>query len=221
MKLIAAVNMRKISLQNLSCHRGGYPILKNICLDIEPGQTLRVIGPNGCGKSTFLKTVVGLLESPGKTIRYGDQRIHNDDFIFLDHLPLMKNNLTTQENLNFWSGIYHSSALDLTNAMQVFGLHTLLHTPFHALSCGQQKRLQLALILLKKSPIWILDEPLAGLDTHYQQRLATMVKTHNDHQGIVLYASHDPIPGIRDCTIEIHPFQPQVYTDDLDDFAAA
>lgn len=208
MRPIGVVPMHPINISNLSCNRADNPILQGVNIEIQSGQVLRLTGPNGCGKSTFLKSIAGLLPIKQGTILLNQRALHAQDFIFLDHKPLMKSALTIAENLAFWSEIFQAPKMALDQAIQILGLYHLLHTPVEVLSCGQKKRAQLSTLYLKQSPLWLLDEPLLGLDDRHQVILGQMVQNHISDGGITLYASHEAIPGILDETFSLSSFAP-------------
>lgn len=203
MRLIVGANMSKIEVSNLTVLRGGIPIVQDISLAIGVGEAVRLTGPNGCGKSTLLRAMVGLLSSLCGSVTFQGRHLQPDDFVFLDHKLLMKDRLSVSENLAFWQGILMATDERLDESIAQWGLSTLLHLPFGILSAGQKKRVQLSLLTLSSVLIWILDEPLLSLDLAYVGALSGVAQAHISCGGMFLYASHDPLPGLTEQSINI------------------
>ena len=83
--------------------------------------------------------------------------------------------------------------------MVAFDLNALAHRPARTLSAGQRRRVALARVMLTQAPLWLLDEPLNGLDTAAQQAFRTVLQRHLDHGGLAIAATHADlgIPGAR------------------------
>lgn len=195
--------MKRIEITDLACQRGGRTLFSQLDYSINTGQTLRLVGPNGCGKTSLLRTIAGRLRLQHGQILYDGKQLTPEDTLYLDHKSLTKDALTVQENLQFWADIFQATPDQLKSAYQHMGLTNLSLLPAGTLSSGQKKRVQLALLCLQQAPIWLLDEPLLSLDKTYAQRLGDLVQTHLGHGGIVIYASHEPIPNLKEKELDI------------------
>jgi heme exporter protein A len=187
--------MRLIA-QNLSGGRGGETLFSGIDFDLGPGDSLIVTGPNGSGKSTLLRTIAGLLPQEGGTLRLeGDEEWTTvaSACHYLGHLNAMKTALTVQENLAFWSAFLGHNRMRMADALERVGLGGLGHLPFGYLSTGQKRRAALARLLLASRPIWLLDEPTAGLDAASEEMFAALAKEHLGAGGILIAATHQPL----------------------------
>lgn len=203
MKRIVVENMNKIEANNLACVRGGLNLFSGLNFCIEAGQALRIVGKNGCGKSSLLRIIAGLLEpSKGQLTK-----IKSASLLFLDHKLLMKTELSVIENLEFWFDIFNSKQQQNLTALKSLNLSPLLTMPFKYLSSGQKKRVQLALLFLKPAPIWVLDEPLLSLDNEHINVLKNIVNQHLLNGGLLIYASHDAIPDITEQTLNLEEFR--------------
>jgi heme exporter protein A len=204
MKLIDGRSMNKIELADVACIRGGRLLFSGLSLQVGPSlKVLRLTGPNGCGKSSLLKIIAGLLPMAKGCVSFQGEPLKSEDIIFLDYKPILKPLLTVLENLKFWADLYGVSQANLELASESLGLVPLLHMPFNVLSSGQKKRAQLALLYLKPAKVWILDEPLLSLDHTYANRLGDIVKGYMCNGGIVVYASHDALQGFADITLDL------------------
>ncbi|WP_054944240.1 heme ABC exporter ATP-binding protein CcmA [Novosphingobium sp. KN65.2] len=178
-----------IVVRDLACRRGDRLLFRNLSLSLNAGQALQVAGSNGIGKSSLLRIVAGLapafagsVESQG-TIGLVDERPALDP-----HLPLGK-------ALTFWQGIDGA----VGNELSRLGLADLLDVPVRYLSTGQKKRAALSRLIGQKAPIWLLDEPLNGLDGHAVELTEQLAAEHCAAGGIALIASHQPfsLPGME------------------------
>ncbi|MFC5384856.1 heme ABC exporter ATP-binding protein CcmA [Aquamicrobium segne] len=185
---------------NLSAERGGDPIFAQISFTVESGQALVITGPNGSGKSTLLRVIAGLLPAMEGQMRLegaGDNwptpaaACH-----YVGHLNAMKTALSVNENLQFWQHFMGEPALGIAEALDEVELGHVGHLPFGYLSTGQKRRAALARLLTSHRPVWLLDEPTAGLDKASETRLAALMKRHLDTSGIILAATHLPL-GIK------------------------
>ncbi len=197
--------MNKIELVNLTCVRGGIELFTNLSACVEAGQVMRLTGPNGCGKSSLLKIITGRLEASQGTVHHNGKPLNCQDVMFLDHKPVVKSVLSVQENLEFWARLYDTKS-KLPLAYKAFGLEPLLYTNAGMLSSGQKKRVQLALLLLKSAKLWLLDEPLLSLDSKYVDRLGEIIQSHVGAGGMVIYASHEPVPNISETILDVSAY---------------
>src|SRR5690606_30582420 len=132
------------------------------------GGGLVVTGPNGSGKSTLLRIVAGLLPPAAGLIRLEDAPAGFEGVAaachYLGHANAMKTALTVDENLRFWRGFSGEPHLEVEEAREMVGLPETGHLPYGYLSTGQRRRVSIARLLVSYRPVWLLDEPTAGLD---------------------------------------------------------
>ncbi len=188
--------MRLIA-EKLGGERGGQPVFSAIDIDLGEGEGLVVTGPNGSGKSTLLRVIAGLLPQSSGSIRL---EAASDEFPsvasashYLGHLNALKPAMTVTENLCFWRDFCGAPGLDPAEALERVELGTVGHLPYGYLSTGQRRRISLAKLLVSWRPIWLLDEPSAGLDAASERRLAELMKGHLDDGGIIVAATHLPL----------------------------
>ena len=159
-------------------------LFEGLSLSLAAGEAAVLRGPNGAGKSSLLRLVAGLLRPAGGTVTSEGRIALADDALALDaELPLKR-------ALNFWAAI-DGGAVDA--ALDAMALTPLSEVPVRMLSTGQRKRASLARVIASGAEIWLLDEPLNGLDAAAIERLDRVMADHRAAGGIALAASHLPI----------------------------
>ena len=180
--------MRMIA-EGLSGERGGEPVFSGISFALADGEGLLVTGPNGSGKSTLLRIVAGLLPSAGGSIEIADADVRWPDIAsachYLGHQNALKPALSVRENLGFWRDYMGEPHLAVTEALEMVGLDEIGHLPLGYLSTGQKRRIAIARLLVSYRPVWLLDEPTAGLDRASEKQFADLMQASRRRR-------HDP-----------------------------
>ncbi|RUX03395.1 MAG: heme ABC exporter ATP-binding protein CcmA [Mesorhizobium sp.] len=200
--------MRLIA-ENLGGERGGEAVFSCIGFALEAGQALVVTGPNGSGKSTLLRVIAGLLpKAEGRLLLEGG----GDEFPsiasachYLGHQNAMKTALSVAENLRFWLEFQGEGRLGVEEALETVGLGGIGHLPFGYLSTGQRRRAAIAKLLVSHRPLWLLDEPTAGLDKASEGRFARLMSGHCAEGGMIVAATHLPLglEGARELQMRV------------------
>lgn len=205
--------LKSLTLSDITCQRGGRVLFQNFSLAVPAGTVLRLTGVNGAGKSSLLRMMAGALAMTAGKIFFGDENIsekdgvdHAQDYAFLPSedrdLKLLE---TVRENMQFWSTLWkiEDEVAAVTAALAQMGLSALADLPVRVLSAGQKRRVSIARVLMKQSPLWLLDEPFNALDYAAAQSLVTAVQDHAAAGGIVVMAAHH-VPEIdRMTTVKI------------------
>lgn len=168
--------------EELALIRGGRMLFQRLQLQLDAGDALHVVGPNGSGKSSLIRLVAGLLRPSAGRIARADAALADEGLALDRELPLGK-------ALAFWAGPR------LTQALAALALEDLADVPVRLLSTGQAKRARLARVVASGSPLWLLDEPLNGLDSKGVAELDCAIAAHRAGGGAVLAASHLPLAG--------------------------
>lgn len=191
----------RLVAEALSCTRGGRILFRGLAFTLEPGQAGLLTGPNGVGKSSLLRLIAGLLKPSAGSCAAPETKALCDDRLALDeHLPL-------EQALRFWAKLDGRDDADVASAMARAGLSHLGEVPIRYFSTGQRQRARLARTYLTNARLWLLDEPANGLDTDSVAQLGTALQQHLDTGGIILAASHIPLPIAFDFTLKLEPLE--------------
>ena len=187
----------RLLAENLGGERGGETVFSGIHFALAQGQALIVTGPNGSGKSTLLRVVAGLLPvAEGRvSIEGGGEDFPTVAAVchYLGHLNAMKTALSVTENLRFWRDFSGAGVASVEEALETVGLGSIGHLPFGYLSTGQRRRAAIAKLLVSHRPLWLLDEPTAGLDKASEARFAALMTKHCEEGGMIVAATHLPL----------------------------
>ena len=178
----------RLSASQIACRRGDRVLFRGLSLNLAAGSAVQVAGANGLGKSSLIRILAGLLPAYAGTVtREGAAGLIDERPALDPHQPLGK-------ALQFWAAI-DCTGLDATERL---GLSGLLEVPVRYLSTGQKKRAALARLVAQAAPIWLLDEPLNGLDSTAVALVEGIAAEHVGAGGICIIASHQSfvLPGM-------------------------
>ncbi|UVI40470.1 heme ABC exporter ATP-binding protein CcmA [Qipengyuania spongiae] len=172
----------RLAATNLACRRGDRLLFRGLSLELGAGDALHVTGANGVGKSSLIRILAGLLRPfAGAIAREGRVALVDERLALDETVPL-------GTALGFWSRLDRSLP-----TLDRVGLADLADVPVRFLSTGQRKRAALARLLAAQAPIWLLDEPLNGLDDEGKRLVEGLISDHCADGGLCLAASHQPI----------------------------
>lgn len=190
-----------MKIENLNVSLGGRRVLRDVSLEVEPGQLLGLIGPNGAGKTTLLRAITGLIPIESGSISLGDARLgyvpqHRDiawDYpVSVDHV--VATSLATKRRLSSadWSDVY--------DALDHVGMLDFRERILAELSGGQKQRVLVARALVTKPNVLLLDEPFTGLDHPNQDSLSDLFVGLAATGTSIIMSTHDLNQAIDMCT---------------------
>ncbi len=194
----------KLTANAVACRRGDRLLFRGLSFELSGGDALHITGANGTGKTTLIRVLGGL------TTPYAGDVTREGMLGLLDERPALDPDLPLGKALAFWTKIDSAApGGDVSDARRVLGLEPLLEVPVRYLSTGQRKRAGLAALMGRDAKIWLLDEPLSGLDVAAIDQVTGLIADHVARGGIALIASHQvlAIEGLR--TLELGDYAPR------------
>ena len=188
----------RIAAIDLACRRGDRLLFAGLSFALEGGQALQLVGSNGIGKSSLIRILAGLLPPFAGTIE------REGALGLVDERPALDPHLPLGQALALWQRL--DGAHD--NQAERLGLAGLNEVPVRYLSTGQEKRAALARLIGQAAPIWLLDEPLNGLDSKGAALIEEIVSEHCRAGGIAVIASHQPFALAGMLRISLSDFLP-------------
>ncbi len=189
----------ELVVDNLTCARGGVPVLAGVTFTVPQGAGLQLQGPNGAGKTTLLRTIAGL-----QPMLAGRISVPPETIAYAAHADGVKAMLSVGENLAFWAAIHGVVGIDA--ALDAMNLRALVDRPAAHLSAGQRRRLGLARLLVTGRKVWLLDEPTVSLDVASVGLFGDVVRGHLAQGGIAVMASHVGL-GVVASVLDLGPFK--------------
>lgn len=189
-----------IKLQDVSKSYGSIKVLENFAHDFEAGSIICILGRSGCGKSTLLKIIALITQPDQGKVTINDkstaklnaaelEELRRNNIAYSFQEPLLIPYLTALENLTWVIEVQNDEAVE---ALSQLGLSKRLDHQASKLSVGEQKRVDLARALLKKSKLLVADEPLSSLDPATGLKVMDLLKKHAQAGGTVVYSSVEP-----------------------------
>lgn len=196
--------MSVISIKNFKKNYGNFTAVKDISFEVNEGEIFGLLGPNGAGKTTLLECIEGIRQPDGGEINvlgYNPQRdskkIHEIVGVQLQSSGL-PGAMKVKEAIDMFCA-YHNVECD-KEIIEKLGLTTKLNKYYKNLSGGEKRRLVLALAILHKPKVLILDEPTAALDVKSRVELHEIMKQLQKSGTAILLATHDMAEAEKLCS---------------------
>ncbi|TWF40635.1 Cu-processing system ATP-binding protein [Chitinophaga polysaccharea] len=184
-----------IEIKHITKHFGKLKALDNLDLKLEKGQCIALIGPNGCGKTTLIKSILGMvLPEKGDIIFNGQNIKHNNEYRkhigYMPQIGRYPENMTIGQVIDMIKGIRNSNEVLDNDLYEQFEIGKMLHKKMRTLSGGTTQKVSATLTFMFRPEVLILDEPTAGLDPVAAEILKTKIIAAKKAGSLLLITSH-------------------------------
>ena len=182
-----------LKINNLcKSYKKGVPVIDNFSCELAGGKIIGLLGPNGCGKSTLMKLICGLLSpDSGEIYVCGEKRSENSNS-FISYLPertYFEGHMRVEELINYFEEFYSDFDTQAAYAM----LSDLLIDPrsrLKALSKGTKEKVQLIMVMARRARLYLLDEPIAGVDPAAREYILNTIVKNYRPEATILITTH-------------------------------
>lgn len=184
-----------IELKNIQKKYGKLEVLKNISAHFNPSECIALIGPNGCGKTTLIKSILGMVIPDGGDILFNNKTIKGEnnyrhEIGYMPQIGRYPENMSIAQIFEMMKELRgENQALD-EELYQEYKLHKLLNKRMRTLSGGTTQKVSAALAFMFNPSVYILDEPTAGLDPIASDILKEKMLREKANQKLILITSH-------------------------------
>ncbi len=181
-----------LQIQNVSKFYGSKKVLSDVNLNLKSGKIIGLLGPNGSGKTTLIKILNGLLKEYEGNITIDGKEIgvHSKEIIsYLPDEPYFENWMTTTDALNLFKDMYKD--FDYEKATSLMSRMNLEKgVKIKELSKGMKEKFQLALVMSRKAKLYILDEPIGGVDPAARDFILDVILNNYEQDATILLSTH-------------------------------
>ncbi|MEM7072165.1 MAG: heme ABC exporter ATP-binding protein CcmA [Pseudomonadota bacterium] len=190
------MNAYSLSADALAVAFSGRYVFHSLDFTARPGDAIWVKGQNGSGKTSLLRALGGMIPLSCGTINLGGTTMAGGLGGYAAYIGTenaIKAGMRVAAMLRFWAGFCGATQQQIRTAVEAFALGPLLGLQIAMLSNGQKRRVALSRLRIIDRPIWLLDEPLGGLDQAGCTMLERAACQHRSRGGVIIVATHQPI----------------------------
>lgn len=184
--------MSLLEIENVSKSFGDKKVLKNVSLKLEKGKILGLLGKNGSGKTTLLKLINDLLTlDQGKILVNGNNIgiLSKKDISFLPERTYLESDMKVEEVLHFFEEFYNDFEMEKAKKL-LKELELDESAPLSKMSKGMKEKVQLVLVMSRKAKLYILDEPLGGVDPSTRDYILKTILNNFDEDSSLIISTH-------------------------------
>ena len=184
--------MALLEVSHITKSYGNNKVLDDVTFSIPKGKIVGLLGPNGSGKTTLIKLINDLLKEDSGIIKVNGLDLGVETKKIISYLPdknYLNNNMTVLELLNYFKDFYEDFRID--KAKELIGKLDLdLNQKLKTMSKGTKEKVQLILVMSRKAKLYILDEPIGGIDPAARDYIINTILTNFSNDASLLISTH-------------------------------
>mgnify|MGYP001623942494 FL=1 len=184
--------MALLEVNHITKSYGKNKVLDDVTFNIEKGKIVGILGPNGSGKTTLIKLINDLLKEDRGTIKIDGLNKGVETKKIVSYLPdknYLNQNMTVLELLNYFKDFYEDFRINKAKEL-INKLHLDLNQELKTMSKGTKEKVQLILVMSRKAKLYILDEPIGGIDPAARDYIIDTILTNFNDDASLLISTH-------------------------------
>jgi len=187
----------QISVNDIKKRYGRKEVLKNVSFSASGGECIGILGKNGCGKSTLISVLAGILRGDAGQFIIDEndvlkeERIRHEKVAYVPQGTPIIEELSAKDNLSMWYGQDDLKKQLESGFLKVLGIDSFLNVMVNKMSLGMKKRLSIGCAINNNPKVLLLDEPTAALDLKCKEAVYAYLKAFRKNGGILILATHD------------------------------
>ncbi|MCR5108372.1 MAG: ABC transporter ATP-binding protein [Lachnospiraceae bacterium] len=181
-----------LKVSSLTKKYGNVTALNNLNFELESGHITGLLGPNGSGKTTLIKIICGLLQPTLGSVTVKDHPIGEESKKVISYLPdttYLGRSASVRETINFFCDFYKDFDADRAyDMLSSLGINP--NSRLRTLSKGNREKVQLILVMSRRADLYVLDEPIAGVDPAARDYILNTIITNYDENASILISTH-------------------------------
>ncbi len=181
-----------VTVSSLKKSYGSKVVLDGVDFTAAPGQIIGLLGPNGCGKTTLIKILTGLIKDHSGTVKIANEEIGAYTKSLVAYLPeksYLPDWMKPKDAIEYFAAFYKDFDKEKAESMVAsFGLD--FNQRLKTMSKGQQEKLNLVLVMCRKAKLYILDEPLGGVDPAARSKILDLIMNNYSKDASVILSTH-------------------------------
>lgn len=181
-----------IELINVTKTYGNFIALNNVNLCLEPGRIVGLLGPNGSGKTTMLKTLMRIIRQQYGSVKICGYDVSYETRRFISFMPdreFLYKSMTVKNAINYYQDLFSDFDLNRANYL-LKALDIDINMNIDKMSKGNKEKVVLMLTLSRNVPIYLLDEPLGSLDPVIKHEMLTVIKQCSNQNNLIIISTH-------------------------------
>ena len=182
----------KLESINVTKKFPGKVAIENISMTLEPGHIYALLGPNGSGKTTWMKTVAGLIKATSGDVKFNDVAVNTDSrkkIAYMSTEPYFYDWMTVGDVGKYYQDFFDDFSMEKYDEL-LAGMNLDKKLKIKTLSSGMMAKLKIAVTMGRNADVYMLDEPLNGIDLIARDEVMRMVLTSASEDNIMIISSH-------------------------------